>query len=319
MTQQQQLKQWLLEQLPDRVKSIQALPGDASTRCYYRVLGYKSSYILVNAQAAPESMRSFAVVAQWFIQAGVCVPEIYAADYERGYVLLSDFGDQLLLFALRETTSPLPYYQQALSELHKIQGVDADSHLPHYTVAFMQQELALCHEWYLTRYLGLGLSGAEQAVWDEATGLITTQLSQQSQVCMHRDFQSRNLMLLPQGGIGVIDFQDAMLGPLSYDIVSLLNDCYIDWPVAVVKPLLEQFCAINSLDDLEFQRCFYYSVLQRHLKNLGVFSRLAIRDKRPNYCQHIPRILNYLQEAFAFLPEFAAMQGFFQQRIDGGN
>lgn len=314
MERQQELEQWLKAQLADRPNTVQALPGDASFRRYHRVYADQKSYILVDARPEYENSETYLKVAKLFANSGICVPDVFAADAKRGFLLLKDFGDELLLDAL--AADPIARYQQSLRLLSQIQAIPLTAcDLPVYDAQFMDKELSLFNEWYLSKHLGLTLNAAEHAMLEEMFAQIKSSLAAQEQVCIHRDFQSRNIMVLADGSLGLIDFQDAMIGPVSYDFVSLIKDCYIDWPPSVVMPIMTTFCQQQHYAIEEFKPWFHMAVIQRHLKNLGIFARLAYRDQRPQYLQYNPRLINYLTESFNALPEFSPLMNFFQTQI----
>lgn len=316
MERQEELQQWMQSHLPDRLKSVQSLAGDASFRRYHRVFCQDDkSYILVDALPEHENSAAYLKVAKLFSNSGICVPDIYAADTERGFLLLKDFGDCLLLDDL-SNRGPIPSYQQALNVLQQIQVIPTvQANLPNFDNDFIKRELFLFKDWFVEKYLGIELTTADENMLQDIFDEITRQILQQPKVCIHRDYQSRNLMVLNSGALGVIDFQDAMVGPITYDFVSLIKDCYIDWPVEIIEHFSQLFCQHYQIARKDFNAWFHMMVVQRHLKNLGIFARLAIRDQRRNYLQYYPRMINYVLESLTALPELTPLMTFFQKTI----
>jgi aminoglycoside/choline kinase family phosphotransferase len=274
-----------------QVQSITTIPGDASARQYFRVITPAQSLIAVMAPPTQENTLAFASIAQGFAQVGLHVPQVKAMDAEKGFLLLSDLGDvQLLTILNKENVHH--YYSKALNELlrfHQCNSIEGWQ-LPRFDRDFLQKELDRFDHWYLDQHLGLNLSQKEVAMLQAINEHLIHSAITQPQVCVHRDYHSRNLMLLPNDEIGVLDFQDAVWGPITYDLVSLLRDCYIDWPVDTVYQWVNQFWD-NLVDQkktagfsqAQFTQWFDWMGLQRHLKVLGIFARLYRRDNKPNY------------------------------------
>lgn len=290
--------------LEKNLKTFEAptlLAGDASFRCYFRLRSGDSSYVLMDAPPSKESCQPFIAIARTFQQLGLCVPNIFYFDPAEGFLLLSDFGDHQLLGQLNEQTVDR-YYQKACEELLVIQRCQnvKDYDLPLFDAALYQRELDLFRDWYLGRHLGVSLSVMNRKIWDEINEKLIESALSQPQVCVHRDYHSRNLMVLPDDRLGILDFQDAVWGPITYDVMSLLRDCYIEWPYDRVKKwvlafhhrLLEENL-IQMTNPDQFLLWFDWIALQRHLKCIGIFSRLCYRDNKPNYLQDIPRVLRY--------------------------
>ena len=267
-------------------------------------------------------------------------PRILAVDFANGFFLLEDFGHQLLhpeLLAgkLAEDNSPARlsaanYYQQAESVLLDIQAVEANPRVfAQYDAPRLQVEMDLFADWFLAKLLGVELNKQERNMLSKLFARLIESALEQPQVVVHRDYHSRNLMLLEDGALGVIDFQDAVLGPLTYDLVSLLKDCYLRLPREQVinralayKNRLETELAIASISDDQFMRWFDLIGLQRHIKVLGIFARLALRDGKESYLKDLPLVIRYALEAAQGceasqgFDEGQAFYGWFIERIE---
>lgn len=308
-----QLYQWLAEncQLPQ--PKLKLLAGDASFRRYFRVESDSSSQteILVDAPP-PESPEPFHSVALAYQAQGIRVPQVYRVDQAFGVFLIEDLGDQLLLVG---TTSAEQSYQQAIRLLPAVMRVKETrlGTLPKYSETLLSQENELFIDWLVYRHLGLQLTTAEQKVWQDFTRCITHNALAQPQVGVHRDFHSRNLMTLASGQLAVIDFQDAVIGPITYDLVSLLRDCYVRWPQSWVQNKCQQAFQHFQKEGMltpeihfeQFMHWFDYMGLQRHTKASGIFARLYHRDSKPTYLNDIPLTLNYLIEVSQKYPELS--------------
>ncbi|WP_133136262.1 aminoglycoside phosphotransferase family protein [Legionella rowbothamii] len=316
------LKEWLTQVLEQQDFVLIPLAGDASFRRYFRVLHNGLTQVVMDAPPGKEDLHPFMHVAQTLEQAGVCTPKIIASDTRQGFLLLSDLGDQLLLNVLNPETVQ-HYYHQAIQALFKIQTCTInDPMLAPFDYHFMVREMSLCPEWFLNAYLSLELNDAETALLQGSIDWIASEVAKQPLTFIHRDYHSRNLMLVTDSGetqLGVIDFQDAMRGPFTYDLVSLLKDCYISWPREQVLEWVELFYKQNVLASqyslAEFIRAFDLCGLQRHLKVLGVFSRLHLRDNKPGYLKNLPLTLNYVLECTEIYPELHPLLHFFQMRV----
>ena len=231
----------------------------------------------------------------------VRVPEVLAADFHQGFMLLEDFGDALLRPALTPATVDALYAKAMDALLHLQHCDDVPGHaLPAYDRQRLTDEMALLRDWFVARYLGLALNTEQQAVLENAFVSIVEAVQAQPQVFVHRDYHSRNLMLLADGGLGVIDFQDAVTGPVTYDLVSLLRDAYVMWDEDVQIDYAVRYwerarqAGLPVPDDFgDFWRDFEWMGLQRHLKVLGIFARLALRDGKRQYLDDIPRVWSY--------------------------
>lgn len=301
------LKEWVSTVLDTTGYEIKPASADASFRRYFRVFVDGNTHIVMDAPPDKEDMRPFIQIAGRLHALGLNVPEVLQQDMERGFLLLSDLGQRLYLAQLNETTVDR-LYGDALGALVVLQaGIFTDSTLlPEYDHAMLLREMALFPEWYLGRHLGVTLSPAQRDVLDRSFATLCQSALEQPQVWVHRDYHSRNLMQTGMNNPGILDFQDAVRGPVTYDLVSLLRDCYIAWPRARVEDwaLGYQALALQSglpvcLDEKQFLRWFDLMGVQRHLKATGIFARLNHRDGKPGYLGDIPRTLAYVFDVAA--------------------
>lgn len=302
--------QWLKTQLfVDKIE-IEPLQGDASFRRYFRVKTPKESYILMEVPPEEKCLDSFIFIDQRLIAHGLTAPHLFFVHPEHGWVLLSDFGDQLLYHEIKslqktpEATKKIAaYYQALLTPLTIFQYIEHKD-LPSFNKEHSLHELALFSEWFLPYFLNITLSAQDKMQLQCCFETISSRISAQPCCFIHRDFHSKNLMLLKDNSIGILDFQDAMSGPMLYDLVSLLTDAYVYLPPAFQMQMLRQFydklfgvseSLLHNLPCLDtLITDFYLLGLQRHLKILGIFTRLAIRDRKKNYLQYIPQILRHV-------------------------
>ncbi|MGB0466683.1 MAG: aminoglycoside phosphotransferase family protein [Pontibacterium sp.] len=300
--------------------SCKVVSGDASFRRYFRVSDAGRSWIAVDAPPEKEDSRPFVEVAEAWLPLSVSVPDIMATDLERGFMLLEDFGDLQYLAELTPQSAD-QLYSLALDELVKIQGCRSlnGRDLPPYDQAMLMREMMLFCDWFLQQLLGLELSPKEQAALEQLFHALAVSALAQPQVCVHRDFHSRNLMLCEDGRTGVIDFQDAVMGPVTYDLVSLLRDCYISWPdddverwVAAFVERLKQRPSMQAIESNQFKTWFDLMGMQRHLKAVGIFARLNIRDGKAAYLQDIPRTFTYLIKVGGQYPAFQPVVAWFE-------
>ena len=304
----------------DYVK-LTSVSGDASFRRYFRFTHQANSWIAVDAPPEKEDSRPFVKLAtQWKAQ-GVPVPQVFFFNEAGGFMLLEDFGDQLLLPELNTDTADR-LYGIAMRELIAIQRCD-NAELPPYDQPLLRRELNLFDEWFVGKLLALSLSESEQnALFDSYTCLEHAVMSQ-PQVTVHRDYHARNLMLLAeqQDRLGIIDFQDAVSGAYTYDLVSLLRDAYVRWPAAKVEAWVEvfrqQLLALGQIvaDPEQFLREFDLMGMQRQLKVLGIFARLYLRDGKSGYLGDIPRVLGYLVRAAKNYPEYSELVSLLEYKV----
>jgi len=277
----------------------------------------------MDAPPPRERVAPFIKIARLFRDCGVQTPEIHAVDAERGFVLLGDFGHRDYLGALNEETADALYADAMASLLSLQSGVSTGlADLPAYDETLLRTELGIFSEWLLERWLGLDLSAVELDLIERAWRVLIDSALEQPRVCVHRDFHSRNLMVTEANNPGVLDFQDAVMGPLTYDLVSLLRDCYIAWPTERVGAWMEDYRdrllvagLLAESDAPRFRRWLDLMGMQRHLKAAGIFARLKIRDGKSGYLGDIPRTLSYVIEAGQDYPELEGLTSWLDQSV----
>jgi len=290
------LLSWI-ETTPYANYTLAVASADASFRKYYRLSQGDKTFIVMDSSLELESLTPFLDVTQKLLNAGVKVPQIFETNRLDGYLILEDFGNTQLLDALN-TSNFKTHYKNSIDEILKMQNATTES-LPLYDKKFLHFEMDLMQEWYLEKKLSVTLSVEEKELIQNTLNTISEVVLQQSgNVFVHRDFHSRNIMLTPKGEIGVIDYQDAMNGPITYDLVSLLKDCYIEFEPKDIEDLALYFKDKKALDisDAMFLKHFDFMGLQRHIKVLGIFSRLYLRDAKDGYLKDIPLVLKYVIE-----------------------
>ena len=310
---------WLQNHLLLDIQRAETASSDASFRRYFRITHAAGCHIVMDAPPDKENTEPFIRIAALFKAAGLHVPEIYAINREQGFLLLEDFGSTSLLDALHADTADR-LYRQALDSLLRLQtGIDTRScQLSAYNTALLERELGIFAEWFLEKLLGLILPVAIRSPLHQL--LIDSALAQ-PQVCVHRDYHSRNLMLTDHNSPGIIDFQDAVIGPISYDAVSLLRDCYICWPQHQVELWMDHYyrqlrnAELIHVEPDTFRRWFDLMGLQRHLKAVGIFARLHLRDSKSAYLGDIPRTLEYISQTCQSYPELQDFNHFLQQQV----
>ena len=257
----------------------------------------------MDAPPSQEDCLPFVRIAGYLEAMQLNAPRIIEADLRKGFVLLSDLGDTQYLAAIeRDDSRTEKLYGDAIAALLRMQqsGAAYQDALPPYDEALLRFELSLFHDWLCETHVGIEFSAAEETAWQELCALLVGNAIDQPQVFVHRDYHSRNLMVTPRNNPGILDFQDAVEGPLTYDLVSLLRDCYVKWPADTIGAWLSTF--YDGLDaDLraragkdEFRRHFDLMGVQRHLKAAGIFCRLNHRDRKSGYLRDIPRTLSYI-------------------------
>ncbi len=313
---------WLTNDLQLNITQFKPASSDASFRRYFRVHQQQDTYIVMDAPPDKEDTAPFINIAQLFAQAQVNVPQIVQKNTEQGFLLLEDFGSECLLDCLNDNTVD-HLYRDALASLFILQtNVDIKScDLPQYDADLLQVELNLFSDWFLNQQCNLTLSTTEQTLLTTSHELLIASALQQTQVCVHRDYHSRNLMHVSIDNPGIIDFQDAVIGPITYDAVSLLRDCYISWSDAQIENSLKPYyqklmqTQLITCDYLQFKRDFDLMGMQRHLKAIGIFSRLNIRDGKSDYLKDIPRTLDYVITISANYPELQEFHRFLVDKV----
>jgi N-acetylmuramate 1-kinase len=318
------LEAWLSRVLGRPPEQLAPASADASFRRYFRAWAGGDSFVAMDAPPGREDLEPFLRVATLLAGAGVHVPSVFAQDPEQGFLLLSDLGSTQMLAALRAGADPDRLYAEALGMLVRLQRVPAPAAraLPRYDAAQLQREMALFPEWFIARHLGLELTAAESHALAAACATLERAALAQPQVLVHRDYHSRNLMVCADDSPGVLDFQDAVFGPVTYDLVSLLKDCYVRWPRPRVLGWLDAYraAAVSAgvdvgQDRVAFVRDFDLMGLQRHLKVLGIFARLWYRDGKPGYLRDLPLVLDYVLEVTAAFPALAELDRLLRQRL----
>lgn len=308
------IQDWLQQCYPSQAPTLSAVGADASFRRYFRThLPNGEHYIVMDAPPQYEDCKPFVRIAEILTQHGVNVPKIWHADIDNGILVLTDFGDVTYLAALTAECAD-ELYDKALDTLVKIQLCQYSPVLLEYSRELLDRELRLFDEWYVARHLGVTLRDDENKQLQQVYALLLDNALGQSQVLVHRDYHSRNLMVTSSDP-GVLDFQDAVFGPITYDLVSLLRDAYIDWDEAQVLDWVIRYWEKARRSGLPvpkdfgvFYRDFEWMGLQRHLKVLGIFARLNYRDGKAGYLQDMPRVLAYVQQVAGRYREFGPLK-----------
>ena len=317
-----QLERWLGDELKLRYSQITPASGDASFRRYFRVHRDDDTLIAMDAPPAREDCRPFVAIGEALHAIGLNVPKIVEGDLEQGFLLLSDLGSRQYLPELTPDTAQR-LYGDALGALSILQSIGpGEAQLPPYDTDLLQREMALLSDWLLETHLGLTIGEGLRALLDESFAALEFNALEQPRVAVHRDFHSRNLMITTRNNPGILDFQDAVFGPVTYDLVSLLRDCYIAWPRERVEAwalgyqkLAFQTGVLRERDDERFLRWFDLMGAQRHLKAAGIFARLNHRDGKSGYMADIPRTLGYLVEIAPHHPEIAELGRFIREEV----
>jgi hypothetical protein len=297
------LRQWAEYVLPSPLATLEVASADASFRRYFRARAADASYIVMDAPPAHEDCRPFLHVARLFRAAGANAPEILAENLDEGFLLLTDFGNTTYLSALNEQTADR-LYRDANAELVKIQLASRPDELPDYDEALLRRELMLFPDWYLAQHLKVELTDAQRQVMEQSFAAILANNRAQPKVYVHRDWHSRNLMVTEQDNPGVLDFQDAVYGPITYDLVSIYKDAYIRWDEDQVLDWVVRYWEAArkaglpvAADFGDFYRDFEWMGVQRHIKVLGIFARLYHRDGKSGYLKDMPLVMDYLRRA----------------------
>ena len=301
------MQEWLTSLFPAKSLLVLPLAGDASFRRYFRATIDSQNFIVMDAPPEKENCKSFIEIARAFERASVRFPTIISEEICDGFLLLTDFGDRSLLMALN-TDSVDSLYQSAFDALLHMQKHKMV--LPNFNDALYWREFEIFDTWYVKKNLNKTLSHHDEQQLKKCYQLLIDSAHNQPPVFVHRDYHSRNIMVCDDGQLGILDFQDAVLGPITYDLVSLLRDCYVAWPVVQTEQWVHDFYQQTKLSvGFEtFLRWFDLMGLQRHLKCLGIFSRLYFRDGKMSYLKEIPRVLSYVMHVCDRYPEFAPLK-----------
>jgi aminoglycoside/choline kinase family phosphotransferase len=302
----QQLNEWLSEVLKNTPYEIEPASADASFRRYFRVSFNEATYIAMDAPPPQEDCTPFVHAAEVLSQAGLNVPKIIAQDISNGFLLLSDLGNTTFLNALQshnglEVAADL--YRDACQALIKMQLASKPGVFPEYNEALLMREMALFPEWYVDKHLQVTMTDVQQETMRKTFNLLNANILAQAKVYVHRDYHSRNLMVQNDSDdLGILDFQDAVYGPITYDLVSLLKDAYIswdedqilDWAVRYWQSARKAGLPVPE-DVADFYRDFEWMGAQRHIKVLGIFARLYHRDGKDGYLKDMPLVMDYLR------------------------
>jgi len=318
----QHLKVWLDEQLPALFlaqgwgavppATLTSASSDASFRRYFRWEGEGRSFIVMDAPPPQENCKPFVEIAHLLNKSGINVPKIYAEDLTQGFLLLNDLGRKTYLDVINAENADA-LFADAFDALLAYQQLPMDAPLPSYDVALLRRELELFPEWYVRRHLGVELDQAQLAMWQRVSDLLIESALAQPKVLVHRDYMPRNLMH-SEPNPGVLDFQDAVYGPVTYDVTCLFKDAFLSWPEERVRGwLLTYWQAAGKLGipvQSEFEAFLQASDLmgvQRHLKVIGIFARICHRDGKPRYLADVPRFFAYIEAVLARRPELAEL------------
>jgi len=311
---------WVTQELRLSPRRIEPASSDASFRRYFRVFSDGGTHIVMDAPPGREDVRPYLNVTVMLETAGVHVPRVFEWDAARGLVLLEDLGTRPYLPALQTDGDADLLYRDALEALADIQvrGRESAFQLPAYDREVLVREMALMPEWFCARHLQLELTRAQGEMLTGAFEFLVAEALAQPQVFVHRDYHSRNLLITAKRNPGIIDFQDALRGPVGYDLVSLLKDCYISWPRSRVEGWVREYRlmmherASRSAGANDAQMLYWFDVIgiQRHLKVLGIFARLWYRDGKSGYLNDLPLTLRYVVDACAGFPALQGLREF---------
>ncbi|MCF6764425.1 phosphotransferase [Thiotrichales bacterium 19S3-7] len=318
--QRSRLNDWLKGYYDDEKFKIDFLAGDASFRRYYRIHKGEKTYVLMDASSEKEKLVQFIAVGNLFKKNGVVTPEVVHVDVEEGLCLLSDFGNQLLfdVFAKEKENN---YYRYCLYELIKINQISGGE-VPEYSYEKLIEEAGRMNEWFF-EWLKLKPTTKDKQMLVSLFNQLAEVAKVQPQTTLHRDYHSKNIMMLASQSLGIIDYQDAVSGPVVYDLVSLLKDCYISWPKQIINYWVEVYFQMLKTHHViaeetsfnEFVHWFDWVGMQRHIKCLGIFACLYIRDGRPNYLEHIPRVAHYILSVAKAYPQLKPWLKFWKNEV----
>ena len=310
-----ELTDWVRPFFPDKC-IITSASSDASFRSYYRVSSSDSTKNIMVAPPEHEPLELFLDITQRLFKASINIPKIYKVDKSQGLILMSDFGKDKYLDVLNKETLYC-LYTDAIDCICKMQNEVDTIGLEKFNKSEQMNEMKLFDEWYLRKHLNINLSDKQLSELYQCYEEIYNIVSKIPKSFVHRDFHSRNLMVTSKSNPGVLDYQDAIIGPITYDLVSLLKDCYIAWDDEIVYSMTSSFFAkIEKNHNIvyeEFEYWFDVTGLQRHLKAIGIFSRLNYRDNKPNYLDDIPRTFNYIKNTLSKYSELSEVKRVFSE------
>lgn len=319
------LSEWLLAVMPaanSENLALRQLPGDAGARRYFR-MGAEPEWLAVYAPPESEDSKTFVALAGYLRQQGVRAPRVHAADYERGFLLIDSLGDRLYLNDLDEASVEALYGEVLLTLLRLQQSPPPLPAIPEYSREKLLEEMDLFPRWFVSQLLGYELNASERLLIKQTFDELVASALEQPSCFVHRDFHSRNLIHRECSPPGVIDFQDAVWGPFTYDLVSLLRDCYVRWPrehierwaLAYANMAREVGVAPADMSAEQLLRWFDLMGLQRHFKVLGIFARLALRDNKRAYLEDLPLVMRYLLEVLEAYPRFNELAAWFKEKL----
>jgi N-acetylmuramate 1-kinase len=292
----EQMHAWIRDQLRMRDYTVLPASEDASFRRYFRLRENTRSFIIMDAPPDREDSHPYVSISQRMHSAGLHVPVVHASDFQAGFLLLSDLGNTLYLDVLaRNNVQQL--YADALDALRIMQQDTMAQGIPDYDENLLMAEMNLFSDWLLASHLGIELNSSRQAAVKQSFNYLVQAALEQPRCFVHRDYHSRNLMVCPDQNPGIIDFQDAVFGPVTYDLVSLLKDCYIKWPRQDINEWVRYFftrAGPRDTDLTTYRRWFDLMGVQRQLKASGIFARLYHRDHKAGFLKDIPRTLSYI-------------------------
>lgn len=303
---------------------LEVASADASFRSYYRTRGHDPELIVMDAPPPQEDIGPWLEIGRRLREAGLQAPDVVAADREQGFVLMSDLGRTHYLDVLEDASADA-LYADAMAALLRMQREVSVDGLPAYDAAMLHAEMELMPEWFLGRHLGVHPDDTDRSMLEAAFDHLVASALSQPQVFVHRDFHSRNLLRTARDNPGIIDFQGAVRGPITYDLASLLRDCYIRWPRARVETWARNYhrqLRVAGLIDGGFDRARFLDAfdqigLQRHIKVLGIFCRLHYRDGKTGYLEELPRVLAYVVDVASRHPQLRSLATYLRLRTGG--
>jgi aminoglycoside/choline kinase family phosphotransferase len=314
------LKDWLSKKL-EKDFNISTASSDASFRRYFRIKTFKDNFIVMDAPPQNESIETFLNISQILNSINVNVPDIYEKDIALGFILMQDFGSDTYLDVLNDDNQQ-SLYSDSIESLIQMQKLVKKDLCQDYTQRILFDEMSLFIEWYLKKYKKIELTNKENERLFTCFETISNKVLSQEKFFVHRDYHSRNLMNQKSNNPGILDFQDALVGPVTYDLVSLLKDAYIEWDEEIVLDHAVRYWEkanrnklITNLEFSTFYKDFEYMGIQRHLKILGIFARLSIRDNKNQYLENIPLVEKYLMDATERYRDFHQLRNFLDKII----
>ena len=299
-------KTWIKRQLKKEF-SIESIAGDAGSRNYFRILGDNFSYILAK-DSDIDQVKQFIILTEILHKNGICSPSIKAYNIDIGIIIQDDFGDNFLANVITEKNH-IALYKKCIDFIFSMQNI-VNKDIKLYDFAELYEEINLANTWFLGEYCNYNISNSEKDLLAKLECEICQQVSEIDKTFVHRDYHSRNIAILRKDKVAIIDFQDALIGPHCYDLVSILRDYYRPLEKHNLRDLINYYYKkattnkIISCSESKFIETFQITALQRHLKVLGIFCRLAIRDNKKNYLQYLPTVIRYIKDSTELLPKY---------------